>query len=351
MADPRFYQNRGPIALGDLCAKLDISLPQSADPASLIFDIAGLAQAGPQHISLFDGSGRAQADFAGTKAGWCLLPRSGVPDGVSPPSESIFLPVTNVTLAFAAAGKIFYATDEFAIEAQECAVHPSAVLGENVVVGPGAVIGPNVEIGARSRIGAGAVIARGVTIGTDAEVGAGAWVGFAHLGDDVAIGPGVRIGGPGFGFASSASGHVKLPQLGRVIVQDRVDIGANSTIDRGALADTVIGEGTKIDNLVQIGHNTVIGRHCIIVSQTGISGSVVLGDFVVLGGQVGVTDHVTIGSGARVASTSGVAKDLPGGQDYSGLPARPVKQWRREVAALSLLAKSKRTKGPGPSKQ
>jgi UDP-3-O-[3-hydroxymyristoyl] glucosamine N-acyltransferase len=155
--------------------------------------------------------------------------------------------------------------------------------------------------------------------------------------------PGAQIGQPGFGFASAASGHTKIPQLGRVIIQDRVEIGAATTIDRGALGDTVVGEGTKIDNLVQIGHNTRIGRHCIIVAQSGISGSCELGDFVVLGGQVGLADHVKIGDGARLAARcAAVPGELPGGQDYGGVPARPIKQWARELVAISQLARRRR---------
>jgi UDP-3-O-[3-hydroxymyristoyl] glucosamine N-acyltransferase len=162
----------------------------------------------------------------------------------------------------------------------------------------------------------------------------------SYVGDDVSSSPGRRSGSRDLGLPR-ASGHTKIPQLGRVIVQDRVEIGAATTIDRGALGDTVVGEGTKIDNLVQIGHNTRIGRHCIIVAQSGISGSCELGDFVVLGGQAGVADHVKIGDGARLAARcAAVPGELPGGQDYGGVPARPMKQWARELVAISQLAKT-----------
>jgi UDP-3-O-[3-hydroxymyristoyl] glucosamine N-acyltransferase len=186
------------------------------------------------------------------------------------------------------------------------------------------------------------VIGRGTTVGRNCEIGSQVGLRFAHIGDDVVIQSGAQLGGSGFGFASGARGHSKIPQLGRVIVQDRVEIGANSTIDRGALADTVIGEGSKIDNLVQIGHNTAVGRHCVIVGQTGISGSVVLGDFVVIGGMVGIADHVVIGAGARVAARAGVTRDLEGGRDYGGFPAKPVAEWRREMATLARSARRTR---------
>jgi UDP-3-O-[3-hydroxymyristoyl] glucosamine N-acyltransferase len=178
-----------------------------------------------------------------------------------------------------------------------------------------------------------------VTIGRRAQIGSHAAVTFSYLGDDVVIQAGAKIGGSGFGFASGADGHMKIPQLGRVIVQDHVEIGANSTIDRGALGDTVIGEGTKIDNLVQIGHNTKIGRHCVLAGQVGISGSVVLGDFVIVGGKAGIADHVTIGDRARLAGLSGVAQDLEAGRDYGGIPARPIREWHRENALIAGLAK------------
>jgi UDP-3-O-[3-hydroxymyristoyl] glucosamine N-acyltransferase len=205
------------------------------------------------------------------------------------------------------------------------------------------VIGPQVEVGEGTKIGPNAVIGPGVMIGRHCMIGANVTITHSYLGDKVVVLPGAQIGQGGFGFASSASGHAKVPQLGRVILQDRVEVGACTTIDRGALGDTVIGEGTKIDNLVQIGHNCRIGRHCIIVGQVGMSGSCELGDFVVLGGQVGLADHVQIGDGARLAARSAVAPGyLAGGADYGGAPAIPVKQWRRQMAAFALLGRRRK---------
>ena len=211
---------------------------------------------------------------------------------------------------------------------------------------PGVVIGANALIGDRTRIGANSVIGPGVTIGRGCEIGANVTISHACLGDGVTVLPGARIGQPGFGFASSGDGHAKIPQLGRVIIQDGVEIGAGTTIDRGALGDTVIGEGSKLDNLVQVGHNVHIGRHCVLVAQVGVAGSSVIDDFAVLGGQVGIADHVHIGEGARLAARTAMVsgQSIPGGQDYGGVPAKPVREWLREVHALTALVRGKSRK-------
>ena len=338
MADPRFFDNRGPFPLATVCAHLEIAAPR--DDKGLVHDVAGLAEAGAAHLSFFEGR-RARDDFLRTKAGWCLV--SHKTD--ARPNGPVLLPCGSVPHAFAKAALLFYPDDSLRIEAQTDAVHPTARLGEGVVLAPGVIVGPHAEIGEGTRLDAGCIIGRGVTIGANGEIGANVWIGFAHLGDNVWILPGTRIGTPGFGFASNKNGHTRIPQLGRVIVQDRVEVGANCTIDRGALGDTVIGEGTKIDNLVHVGHNTVIGRHCVIAGKVGMAGSARLGDFVFVGGMAGIGDHAVIGDGARIAALSGVWGELAGGQDYGGMKARPVREWQREMLVLSKLAKDwKRTK-------
>jgi UDP-3-O-[3-hydroxymyristoyl] glucosamine N-acyltransferase len=224
------------------------------------------------------------------------------------------------------------------------AIASSARVGEGTVIAPGAFIGEGVEIGDDCVLGPGVVIGHGVQIGHRARLGPHVSISHALIGDRCIIHAGTRIGQDGFGFVSGPAGHYKIPQLGRVIIQDDVEIGANVAIDRGALGDTIIGEGTKIDNLVQIGHNNRLGRRTIIVAQVGISGSCEVGDYAVLGGQVGVADHLRIGAGVFVAAKAGVTRSLEGAKVFGGFPAKPVEQWRREVGALSRLAKGKRNK-------
>jgi len=340
MADPRFYDNRGPFTLAEICKAADTTMPEGADGAARIDDLASLAGAGPTQLSFFTGGGgEAAVLFASTKGGFCFVPAD---TKLSAPAGCVAIRAKSVPHAFAAVAKLFYPQYGLPVWDQTTSIHPSAKIGEDAKIAPGVVLGPNVEIGANTRIGPNAVIAHGVAIGRDCEIGSNVSISHSYVGDGVTLLPGAQIGQPGFGFASSATGHTNIPQLGRVIIQDRVEIGSCTAIDRGALGDTVIGEGTKIDNLVQIGHNTRIGRHTVIVGDVGIAGSCEIGDFVMLGGQVGVADHAKIGDGARFAARSAVLGVLPGGQDYGGQPAIPVKEWLRQMAAISMLGKRKK---------
>jgi UDP-3-O-[3-hydroxymyristoyl] glucosamine N-acyltransferase len=325
MADPRFFDNRGPFVLSEICAVAGVDLSASVDRTAKVFDVAGLAQAGPQHLSFFVGA-RAAEDFATTRAGWCLVGQD-VPEAC--PKGTILIASDSVAHSFAMIAAHFYPDFEFSHSDQSAHIDPSAQMEEDVVLAPGVVVGPGAEIGSGTRIGANTFVGRGVAIGRRCQIGSNVSIQYAYLGDDVIVQPGAVIGGAGFGFASGPSGHMKIPQLGRVIVQDRVEIGAGTAIDRGALTDTVIGEGTKIDNLVQIGHNVRIGRNCIIVAQVGLSGSVTVKDYAVLGGKVGVADHITIGEGTRIAAMSGVMHDLEDGKEYAGVPARTARRFFR----------------------
>lgn len=220
-------------------------------------------------------------------------------------------------------------------------IDDAAQLEEGVTVEPGAVIGPHAAIGAGTTVCAGAVVGHHVQVGRGSYIGPRAVLQHTLVGDRVTLHTGVCIGQDGFGFAMSPMGHLKVPQLGRVIVQDDVEIGAGTCVDRGTTRDTIIGQGTKIDNLVQIGHNVEIGRHCILVGHVGIAGSTVLADFVAIGGQSGIAGHLTIGMGAQIAAASNVKDDVPPGGKWAGTPAKPARTVFREMAALKRLAEKK----------
>jgi UDP-3-O-[3-hydroxymyristoyl] glucosamine N-acyltransferase len=343
MADTRFYDCAGPLSLAQVGQLASAELVSGADPNTLIHDVAPLDRATAGQIAFCDTprflgtlqQARASAVFVTAK----LAP--------AVPRDVVALICERPALAFAKTATRLYPDAGGLWPASQppvLAIAATARIGAGTVVAPGVFIGEGVEIGERAVIGPGAVIGRGVQIGHGTRIGPHVSVSHALIGDHCIVHAGARIGQDGFGYVNTASGHIKIPQLGRVILQDRVEVGANTAIDRGALADTVIGEGTKIDNLVQIGHNNHLGRHCIIVSQVGISGSCDIEDFVVMGGQVGVADHVKIGRGVQVAGRGGVTRTLEGGKAYGGFPAKPVEQWRREVAALSRLGKSGRAK-------
>jgi UDP-3-O-[3-hydroxymyristoyl] glucosamine N-acyltransferase len=342
MADPRFYNNRGPFNLAEICGRLEISIPPDKDGATCIDDLAGLESAAPAHLTFYSGGREMAEAFSRSHAGFCLMPRKGQHRETY--AAMTLLPVASVLHAFAQVAALFYPDASQPIWTQREAISPEAHFGRDVILGPGVVIGPAADIGDKVRIGANTVIGPGVAIGHGCEIGSNVSISHSYIGDGVTILPGAAIGQPGFGFASSPAGHVKIPQLGRVIIQDRVEIGAATTIDRGALGDTVIGEGAKIDNLVQIGHNVQVGRHVVLVSQVGIAGSSVVEDFVVLGGQVGIADHVQIGPGARLAARSAMisGQQIEGGQDYGGVPAKPVREWLREIHAVRQLIRRRK---------
>lgn len=341
MADPKFYDNAGPFSLARV-VELTGGVTSGAGGLQ-IADVASLDGAGPRHLSYCD-SVKFKSAFERTLASVVLVGAALAP---SAPADVCVVVCDQPALAFAKVATALYPSCGLIWPEDKPPVHaiaPSARVGEGTVVAPGAFIGEGVEIGNDCIIGPGAVIGRGVQIGHKTRIAAHVSITHALVGDRCIIHAGTRIGQDGFGFVSGAHGHFKIPQLGRVIIQDDVEVGANAAVDRGALGDTVIGEGTKIDNLVQIGHNTRIGRRAIIVAQVGFSGSCEVGDYAVLGGQVGVADHLKIGAGAYVAAKAGVTRSLEGGKVFGGFPAKPVEQWRREVGALSRLAKGKRNK-------
>ncbi len=338
MADPRFFTNAGPFALADLAARAGAELKNAADPQRSVADVAPLEVAGPEHLSFLDNKKYVDA-FAASRAGACLVRPEFAEKA---PAGMALLLTDDPYRAYAKVASSFYPLPPLTPGVAETAsVHPSAVVGAGSQIDPGAVIGAGAEIGERCHIGANAVIGHGVKIGNDCRIGALSSIGFALIGERVYIHPGARIGQDGFGFAMGPQGHLTVPQLGRVVIHDDVEIGANTTIDRGAGPDTVIGVGCKIDKLVQIGHNVQLGRGCVLVSQVGISGSTKLGDFVVAAGQAGLTGHLQIGSGVKIGAQAGVMRDIPAGETVGGSPAVPITQWLRQSAELARLVRKK----------
>jgi UDP-3-O-[3-hydroxymyristoyl] glucosamine N-acyltransferase len=355
MAQPTFFKQPPPLTLADLAALTGAELVDPSCAGRTIAGTAALDRAGPMHLTFCENRKYA-AQLAQTHAGACFVADRLVPDV---PSHVAALRVAEPYRAFVTAMRKLYPDTLRPLSwfghdgvAEGAVVHPSARLEDGVVVEPLAVIGADVEIGSGTVIGSGAVIGANVRIGRDCGIGAGASVLCALIGNGVVIHPGCRIGQDGFGYVMGARGHLKVPQAGRVIIQNGVEIGAGCTIDRGALADTVIGEGTKIDNLVQIGHNVIIGRNCIVVSQSGIAGSSVLGDGVVLAARIGVSDHAVIGDGAQIAARSSVVGEVPPGARWGGSPAKPIKQFFRELFEVERLgregSRKSRSKPSGP---
>jgi len=336
MTEPIFFEGAMTLSAAEIC-ELTGAVAREGDALDRrISGIAALDQAGPHELAFMAGA-RYAGELGLLRAGICLVaPRFAA----EVPARTVALIVDDPYRAFVTVAQTLFPDSlrsSFAFAGEHVSpgafVHPAARLEPEVQVGQGAVIGEGAEIGAHSLIAPGAVIGPGVRIGRHCAIGAGTSIVNALIGDHVTVHAGCRIGQDGFGYVSSAAGHTKVPQVGRVIIQDRVEIGANTTIDRGGVRDTVIGEGSKIDNLVQIGHNVSIGRHCLVVAQCGVSGSVTLEDFVVLGGQVGIADHVTIGEGAQVGAQSGVMNDIPPGERWFGYPAMPGRAYFRHIAA------------------
>ena len=328
--DPRFFARSGPFTPAVVAVAAGGTVSQSAAAVPLA-GVAPLAVAGPDQVGFLDNR-KYLPDLKTTRAGAVLVH----PDlAAAVPAGTVAILTPDPHAAWSRVAALFHPLPPVVPGIHPSAVvDPAARVDPSAEIGPLAVIGPAAEIGARCRIGPLAAIGAGVTIGPDCRIGAHTTLSHALLGARVTVFPGVRIGQDGFGFAITDRGFLSVPQLGRVVIEDDVEIGANCTIDRGSLRDTVIGTGTRLDNLVQIGHNVHIGRWCVIVAQVGISGSTTLEDHVMIGGQAGLNGHVRVGRGARIGAQAGVISDLPAGAEVLGSPAQPLNAFLRQVAWL-----------------
>ena len=331
MTDARFFETLAPLTVAALAEKIGGTVVRGGE--RIITSVAPLSSADGGAIA-FLADRKFAAALAATRAGCVIVPASAVE---AAPEDCAVIQSGEAQAAWALASLALHR-----VRLLDVAASPDDVCEDGVTLEPGVVLGLGARIGRGTRIGANTVIGPGVQIGRDCVIASNVTLGFALIGDRVKIYAGARIGEAGFGAAGSKAGPVDIPQLGRVILQDGVTIGANTCIDRGAYDDTVIGENTKIDNLCMIGHNCVVGRNVLMAAHSGLSGSVTVGDNVMFGGQTGVGDHLTIGQGARVAAGAGILANVPAGETWSGYPAKPLRQFLRETIWVSKQVGQKR---------
>lgn len=333
-ADPRFHPSGPPLTLAEAAA-IAGGVLRGGDAARLITGVGPLTMATEAEASFLDNR-RYAAQLTGTKAAAVVLAEefaARLPDGVA----GIVTP--HPYLGFARLAARLHPAP-----APRPGIHPSAIIDPTATIGPGCEIGPHVVIGAGAEIGAGcvigplAVIGAGVVLGEGCRLHAHTSISHCLAGRHVTLHPGARIGQEGFGFAVTPDGRFEtMPQLGRVILGDFVEIGANACVDRGSQGDTVLGPGTRLDNLVQIGHNARLGRACVVVAQAAMAGSSSLGDGVQIAGQAGIAGHLHVGDRARVGAQAGVMNEVPPGTDVVGSPAWPARETLRAMAALRRL--------------
>ncbi|MBD8555756.1 UDP-3-O-(3-hydroxymyristoyl)glucosamine N-acyltransferase [Rhizobium sp. CFBP 8762] len=345
-----FFPPRQGVTLSELAAHIGAELSDNSAASVVITGVAPIARAQPGEVCyVLSRRNRDELKTCNASAIICDESLSSImPEGVP------LLLTARAHTAFAVAGAYLYesamrpAVIGEAMISPQAFIDPTAVLEDGVHVEPFATIGPHAEIGRGTRVGASAVIGEGVRIGRNCTISPNVSVLCAYIGDHVILHPGARIGQDGFGYAPGPrGGMIKIVQIGRVIIQDHVEIGANTTIDRGTMDDTVIGEGTKIDNQVQIGHNVQIGRSCGIVAKVAIAGSTRIGNGVMIGGAAAINGHISLGDGVQIAAMSGVVSNVPAGEKYGGIPARPMRDFLRDIAEIAMRSsnKSKKTEG------
>jgi UDP-3-O-[3-hydroxymyristoyl] glucosamine N-acyltransferase len=336
LSDPRFFQRAGPFTLAQIAERVGGELVDDQTAANVVSDIAPLEDAQTDQLSFFDNK-RYLDVLAASTAGACLIAKAMLDRA---PHGMALIRCADPYLAFAKAAQLFYPPlpPEAGI-AETAAIEDGAEIGEGCRIDHQAVVLAGARLGARCHVEAGALIGRGVVLGDDCVIGHAATVEYSVLGNRVHVYAGARVGTEGFGFAIGPEGAVRIPHTGRVIVEDDVEIGANTTVDRGTAGDTFIGRGSMIDNQVQIAHNVRIGRGCILAGQVGLAGSVQVGDYAMLGGKAGVANHVKIGERARLGAFSGTNEDMEPGVTYLGAPAMPGKDFWRQMVALRRLSK------------
>ena len=341
MADPKFFSKSKKLTLEQISKLTNIALHKSVDKNRIFDDISGLDTASQNNISFLDNK-KYIDHFKKSKAGACFFKKDFIEIA---PKNMIHLISDNPYHSFAIIANAFYPIKDIT-----AGVHPKAHVessvkyDDTVQIAPGAVVSSDVVLGSNCLIGANTVILSGVIIGDNTVIGTNCTISYSIIGSNVKIHNGVTIGQDGFGFAQNENINLKMPQLGRVLIKDKVEIGSNCSIDRGTGPDTVIGEGTKLDNLVQIGHNAVIGKNCIMVAQSGIAGSTQIGNNVIIGGQVGIAGHLKIGNNVRIAAKAGVMKNIEDGMTVGGIPSVPINDWHRQTIVLKKLIKKKNGK-------
>lgn len=336
MADMVFYRHSKAKTIKEIAEITKAEIFTKERETEQIENVCSIASAGENDICFFyDKKNKQMAEKIKAKA--CITTQELMH---LVPEKVIVLIVENPKKAFIDLLTAFY--QEYRPNAKiekDAFIAQTAKIGNNCYIGHGVVIEDDVVIGDNCIIEANAVIAHGCKIGNNCRIGNNASIAYCLMGNDCYIYTGARIGQDGFGFSVIDGQHKRIPQIGRVIIGDDVEVGANTCIDRGALDDTIIGRGTRVDNLVQIAHNDKIGNCCILVSQTGIAGSCTLGDYVVCGGQVGLADHVNIGTGVQIGAQSGVMRDIEPGAIMMGTPTVPLKDFMRQVAFLQKNSK------------
>ena len=343
MIDPRFYSCAGALSLRKLAeisgATLKEPLPSGLSPDLSFKNVAPLEEATSQDLALFHNI-KYKETFSKSKAGACFVHPTSLEFA---PQGMVLLVSSSPQRSFGLALAALYPDSEGEMTPGDSSppLHPEAIIGEGTILEHGVVVKKGAKIGKRCRIGTHTVIGTGVEIEDDTRIGQHVTISHALIGRRVVIYPGVHIGQAGFGFAMDEKGFVSVPQLGRVIIEDDVEIGANTTIDRGSLRDTIIGQGSRLDNLVMIAHNVVLGRGCVLVAQVGIAGSTRLGDYVIAAGQAGIIGHLEIGDRARIGAQAGVMRDIQKGETVLGSPAMPIKESMRQVAMLKRMMRRK----------